>query len=340
MSVRKASSARDVVALRKALPLHQPLGLQHGVREEEAVGGDEVDLRRRRPALQKLAQDAGGRGLADRHRAADADDEGHLRIVRCRGNAASRGRGPASRSRRTRGAARSADRPAPPRRARPGRRASAAPRSRRPSASSACRRGASPIPRSRRRGRATGWCASSWSISRRSSAPSPASPVSAVRRCKLGLHRVEGDAGDVEQHEKVVEHVGRLGLQPLAVALDRGDRGLDRLLAELLGACGDAGCGELRGIGAGIAGGRARAATILARSSSVNWGILAELFLASALLGRNAADRYPRFCHVPPSPRRSCGRRNGRSRRRARRSHARRGYPRPDGRACRRRRTR
>ena len=47
---------------------------------------------------------------------------------------------------------------------------------------------------------------------------------------------VEGNAGDVEQHEQVVEHVGRLRRQPLAVALDRGDHRLDRLLAEFLGA--------------------------------------------------------------------------------------------------------
>ena len=48
----------DVVALGEALPVHDAARLQHAVRVEEAVGGDQVDLRMVRPAGEQLAQDA------------------------------------------------------------------------------------------------------------------------------------------------------------------------------------------------------------------------------------------------------------------------------------------
>ena len=47
----------------------------------------------------------------------------------------------------------------------------------------------------------------------------------------------------------MIEHVGRLRGQRLAVARDRGDRRLDRLLAELFRGAADAVAGELRRVG-------------------------------------------------------------------------------------------
>ena len=64
-----------VVRLREALALEQATRLQLGVGEEEPVGRDELDARRIGPAGEHLAQDAGGRRLADGDRAGDADDE-------------------------------------------------------------------------------------------------------------------------------------------------------------------------------------------------------------------------------------------------------------------------
>ena len=71
---------RQVVAFRKALLLHQALPFEHGIGEQKAVGGDQIDLRPRRPARQQRLQHARGGRFADRHRAGDADDVGHLAV--------------------------------------------------------------------------------------------------------------------------------------------------------------------------------------------------------------------------------------------------------------------
>ena len=75
MSLRKDSKRRQVVAFRKALALHQVFALQHRVGQQKAVGGDEIDLGRVRPAGEQGAQYARRRRLADRNRAGDGDDE-------------------------------------------------------------------------------------------------------------------------------------------------------------------------------------------------------------------------------------------------------------------------
>ena len=72
---------RQVVALRKALLLHQALPLQHRIGKQKAVGRHEIDLGPRRPARQQRLQHARGGRFADRHRAGDADDVGHLAIA-------------------------------------------------------------------------------------------------------------------------------------------------------------------------------------------------------------------------------------------------------------------
>ena len=76
----EAQQRRQVVAFRKALLLHQAFALEDRVRIKKAVGGDEVDLGHVRPARQQRLQHARGGRLADRHRAGDADDEGHLDV--------------------------------------------------------------------------------------------------------------------------------------------------------------------------------------------------------------------------------------------------------------------
>ena len=64
-----------VVGLGEALALEQPAPLQLGVRVEEAVGGDQGDVRVLGPVRQQVLEHARGGGLADRDRAGEADDE-------------------------------------------------------------------------------------------------------------------------------------------------------------------------------------------------------------------------------------------------------------------------
>ncbi len=72
---------RQIVALGKALFLHQALPLQHRVGEQETVRRHQVDLGPRRPAREQRLQHARGGRLSDRDRAGDADDIGHLAIA-------------------------------------------------------------------------------------------------------------------------------------------------------------------------------------------------------------------------------------------------------------------
>ena len=58
-----------------------PARLEHGLRQQEAVGRDQVDLRVARPARQQRLQHARGRALPHRHAAGDADDERHARAL-------------------------------------------------------------------------------------------------------------------------------------------------------------------------------------------------------------------------------------------------------------------
>ena len=71
--------AAGVVALREALAVHHAAFVEHLVGIQEAVGGDEVDLRMVGPAGQQRLQDAGERALADGDAAGDPDDVRHLR---------------------------------------------------------------------------------------------------------------------------------------------------------------------------------------------------------------------------------------------------------------------
>ena len=68
----------------------------------------------------------------------------------------------------------------------------------------------------------------------------------------LAQHRLdlgERDTARFQDDEEMVEQVGRLGDHAVAVLGDRRDHGLDRLLAQLLGAMGDAAIEKLAGIG-------------------------------------------------------------------------------------------
>ncbi len=57
-----------------------------------------------------------------------------------------------------------------------------------------------------------------------------------VRRASAASTSASADAARLEHDQQVIEQVGGLRDQPLAVLGDRRERGLDRLLAELLGA--------------------------------------------------------------------------------------------------------
>ena len=65
------------------------------------------------------------------------------------------------------------------------------------------------------------------------------------RRLDLG----QRDAARLQQHQQMIEQIGGFRDQPVAVFLHGGDHGLDRLLAELLGAMRDALVEQLAGIG-------------------------------------------------------------------------------------------
>src|SRR6185295_16651907 len=66
-----------VVALRETFAVHQVSTRQLGVRVQEAVGGDQVDLRVVPESRQKRLQHTGGGGLAHGDASCDADDERH-----------------------------------------------------------------------------------------------------------------------------------------------------------------------------------------------------------------------------------------------------------------------
>ncbi len=76
----EAQQRRQIVAFRKTFLLHQAFTREHGVRIEETVGGDEIDLGHVRPARQQRLQHARGGRFADRDRAADADNVRHLGV--------------------------------------------------------------------------------------------------------------------------------------------------------------------------------------------------------------------------------------------------------------------
>ena len=77
----EADERHAVVALGEALALHQPVALELGVGMEKAVGRQQLHLGRVGPARQHRLQHARRRRFADRHRAGDADDVGHLAVV-------------------------------------------------------------------------------------------------------------------------------------------------------------------------------------------------------------------------------------------------------------------
>jgi len=71
--------SRTVVAFRKTLALHQTAFLEHGVREEKAIGRHEIDAWICWTACQQRAQYSRGGALAGGDAAADGDDVGNLR---------------------------------------------------------------------------------------------------------------------------------------------------------------------------------------------------------------------------------------------------------------------
>src|SRR5580704_5830963 len=68
-------------------------------------------------------------------------------------------------------------------------------------------------------------------------------------RAELGLDLRERDAAGVEHDQEMVEHVGGFADDALAVFADRGNRRLDRLLAEFLGAMRHAAVEQLARVG-------------------------------------------------------------------------------------------
>ena len=66
---------------------------------------------------------------------------------------------------------------------------------------------------------------------------------------ELAHHLSKRKSRGFEQHDQMIEEIGCLELEMLAVALDRGKRCLDRFLADFLGAFLDALRKELGGIG-------------------------------------------------------------------------------------------
>jgi hypothetical protein len=75
---KEPHQAGAVVTLGEPLAVHDAARHEHGIREEEPVGGHEVHGRMPGPAREQRAQDAGRRALPHRDAAGQADDEGHL----------------------------------------------------------------------------------------------------------------------------------------------------------------------------------------------------------------------------------------------------------------------
>ena len=81
LQLREETQQRaHVVAVGKALAAHQAARFERGVREQEPVGGDEVDARMVGPAHEQRLQDARDRALADRDTAREADHVRHARV--------------------------------------------------------------------------------------------------------------------------------------------------------------------------------------------------------------------------------------------------------------------
>ena len=74
----KTEESPEIVALREAFSLHQPPSLETPPRMEEAVRGDQVDVRTLRPLREEFAQDPRGRALSDADAFGEADHVGHL----------------------------------------------------------------------------------------------------------------------------------------------------------------------------------------------------------------------------------------------------------------------
>ena len=68
-----------VVRLGEALAVHDAALLEDPVGVQEAIGGDEVDLRMVGPACEQFLEDAGEGALADGDAPGHTDHEGHLR---------------------------------------------------------------------------------------------------------------------------------------------------------------------------------------------------------------------------------------------------------------------
>ena len=164
--------------------------------------------------------------------------------------------------------------------------------------------------------------------------PSRRGPIWPVRARELRLDLVERDAARLEHDQQVVEQVGGLGDQRARVLADRGERRLDRLLADFLAQCSTPSSSSLRGVGRlGARRARARATTMRGRGRArVKPCSSSQAHChGSSRIGRPARA----MCSLASRDRE--GRRNGRSRRRAPRWRGRRGRPRPGDRACRRR---
>ena len=78
---KKSQQRLVVVALRKALLVHQLFGFKDPVGQKKSVGGDELDFRRIRPSRQEGAQHARRRGFPHGHGARDADNVRNLAVL-------------------------------------------------------------------------------------------------------------------------------------------------------------------------------------------------------------------------------------------------------------------
>ena len=79
---QEADQRRSVIAFGKAFFLHQAFAAQHRIGAQEAIGGHQLHFRRIGPARQQRLQHARRRRFADRDGAGDADNIGHLAVVR------------------------------------------------------------------------------------------------------------------------------------------------------------------------------------------------------------------------------------------------------------------
>src|SRR5215469_3927212 len=122
-------------------------------------------------------------------------------------------------------------------------------------------------------------------------------PGLAAARAEFGFYLVERNAAGMQQDQQMIKYVGGLADQALPVVADRGNRRLDRLLAELFSALIDAAIEQLAGIGylGALAGARLHASFQIADGKARH----RQIFQRQVFQGRLSSPSVRVPYHLP-----------------------------------------